>query len=56
MMLGSWMGSHFTKVDLVNESRLIDYQNIVISFEGDRDGEARSSRELLGPRIRAPPS
>ena len=40
MMLGSWMGSHVTNDDLVKESRLIDDYDIVISYEGDRDGEA----------------
>ena len=40
MMLGSWMGSHLTNDDLVKESRLIDSYEIVIGFEGDRDGEA----------------
>ena len=39
MMLGAWMGSHFTNDDLVKESRLIEDYDIVISFEGDRDGE-----------------
>jgi len=39
MMLGSWMGSHFTNDDLVKETRIIDDYDIVISFEGDRDGE-----------------
>ena len=39
MMLGSWMGSHVTNDDLVKESRLIEDYDIVISFEGDRDGE-----------------
>lgn len=39
MMLGSWMGSHFTNDDLVKESRIIEDYDIVISFEGDRDGE-----------------
>lgn len=39
MMLGSWMGSHVTNDDLVKESRLIDDYDIVISYEGDRDGE-----------------
>ncbi len=38
MMMGSWMGSHFTNDDLVKESQLVrDYQ-IGISFEGERDG------------------
>lgn len=39
MMLGSWMGSHVTNDDLVKESRLIEDYDIVISHEGDRDGE-----------------
>ena len=39
MMLGSWMGSHFTNDDLVKESRIIEDYDIVISYEGDRDGE-----------------
>ena len=39
MMLGSWMGSHFTNDDLVKESRLIEDYDIVISHEGPRDGE-----------------
>ena len=39
MMLGSWMGSHFTNDDLVKESRIIEDYDIVISFEGERDGD-----------------
>lgn len=39
MMLGAWMSSHFTNDDLVKESRIIEDYDIVISFEGDRDGE-----------------
>ena len=35
MMLGSWMGSHFTNDDLVKESRLIDDYDIVIAREDD---------------------
>jgi outer membrane lipoprotein-sorting protein len=38
MMMGSWMGSHFTNDDLVKESRLIDDYEIEIEFEGTRDG------------------
>jgi hypothetical protein len=38
MMMGSWMGSHFTNDDLVKESRLVEDYDIEISFEGDRDG------------------
>ena len=38
MMLGSWMGSHFTNDDLVKESRLIEDYDIAIAHEGPRDG------------------
>ena len=38
MMMGSWMGSHFTNDDLVKESRLVDDYEIEIAFEGARDG------------------
>lgn len=38
MMSGAWMGSHFTNDDLVKESRLVEDFDIVISFEGERDG------------------
>ena len=38
MMMGSWMGSHFTNDDLVKESRLIDDYEIEIELEGPRDG------------------
>jgi outer membrane lipoprotein-sorting protein len=38
MMMGAWMGSHFTNDDLVKESRLIEDYDIVISHDGDRDG------------------
>lgn len=38
MMMGSWMGSHFTNDDLVKESRLIRDYSIEISFEGERSG------------------
>ena len=39
MMLGSWMGSHFTNDDLVKESRLIEDYDIVVSHDGPRDGD-----------------
>ncbi len=39
LMMGSWMGSHFTNDDLVKESQLIEDYNIEISFDGERDGE-----------------
>lgn len=38
MMMGSWMGSHFTNDDLVKESRMIEDYDIAISFEGERNG------------------
>jgi hypothetical protein len=38
MMMGSWMGSHFTNDDLVKNSRLIRDYDIAVSFEGPRDG------------------
>ncbi len=39
LMMGSWMGSHFTNDDLVKESRIIEDYDIEISYEGPRDGE-----------------
>ncbi len=38
MMMGSWMGSHFTNDDLVKESRMLDDYHAEITFEGTRDG------------------
>ena len=38
LMMGAWMGSHFTNDDWVKESRLIDDYDIDIGYEGDRDG------------------
>jgi len=38
LMGAAWMGSHFTNDDLVKESRLIEDYDIVISYEGSRDG------------------
>jgi hypothetical protein len=38
MMMGSWMGSHFTNDDLVKESRLVDDYEIEITFDGEREG------------------
>lgn len=40
MMMGSWMGSHFTNDDLVKESRMIRDYAIETSFDGERDGAA----------------
>ncbi|MDH5445551.1 MAG: outer membrane lipoprotein-sorting protein [Gammaproteobacteria bacterium] len=39
MMMGSWMGSHFTNDDLVKESRMEEDYVPRISFEGKRDGK-----------------
>ena len=39
MMSGSWMGSHFTNDDLVQESRRERDYRIRISFEGQRKGQ-----------------
>lgn len=38
MMMGSWMGSHFTNDDLVKESRMLDDYYAEITFTGTRDG------------------
>ncbi|NIN71691.1 MAG: outer membrane lipoprotein-sorting protein [Gemmatimonadetes bacterium] len=38
LMMGAWMGSHFTNDDLVKESRLVEDYDIEIQFEGARDG------------------
>ncbi|MBI5637113.1 MAG: outer membrane lipoprotein-sorting protein [Nitrospinae bacterium] len=38
MMMGSWMGSHFTNDDLVKESRMLDDYFAEITFAGTRDG------------------
>lgn len=37
LMMGSWMGSHFTNDDLVKESRLIDDYDIAVAYEGERE-------------------
>ncbi len=38
LMMGSWMGSHFTNDDLVKESSIVDDFEFEITFEGERDG------------------
>ena len=38
LMMGSWMGSHFTNDDLVKESTLADDYYHRITFQGKRDG------------------
>jgi len=52
MMMGSWMGSHFTNDDLVKESRLEDDYDPTISFEGERDGQSVLEFTLM-PKPRA---
>lgn len=39
MMMGAWMGSHFTNDDLVKESRMADDYATTLSFFGARDGQ-----------------
>ena len=39
MMMGSWMGSHFTNDDLVKDSRMDKDYDPSISYEGKRDGQ-----------------
>jgi hypothetical protein len=53
LMMGSWMGSHFTNDDLVKESRIIDDYDIEISFDGERDGVRVWEFELT-PKPEAP--
>ena len=38
MMMGSWMGSHFTNDDLVKENRMSDDYSSKVTFTGLRDG------------------
>jgi outer membrane lipoprotein-sorting protein len=40
MMMGSWMGSHFTNDDLVKESSFADDYTSTITFRGRRGGRA----------------
>jgi len=53
LMMGSWMGSHFTNDDLVKESRIIDDYDIALTFSGERDGVALWEFELT-PKPEAP--
>lgn len=53
LMMGSWMGSHFTNDDLVKESRIIDDYEFEISFEGERNGEEVWEFRLI-PKPEAP--
>lgn len=57
MMMGSWMGSHFTNDDLVKESRLRDDYDPEISYLGESDiqGEQKNIVRLtLVPKEEAP--
>jgi hypothetical protein len=47
LMMGSWMGSHFTNDDLVKESTLANDYHHRITFEGERDGQAVYEITLL---------
>ncbi|HET7041001.1 MAG TPA: outer membrane lipoprotein-sorting protein, partial [Gemmatimonadales bacterium] len=40
LMMGSWLGSHFTNDDLVKESRMVDDYDVTLSFDGTRDSVA----------------
>jgi len=52
MMMGSWMGSHFTNDDLVKESRLVEDYEIETGFEGTREN-VRVWEFTLTPRPEA---
>ncbi len=39
MMMGNWLGSHFTNDDLVKESRYAEDYSYSISFDGERNGK-----------------
>jgi outer membrane lipoprotein-sorting protein len=52
MMMGSWMGSHFTNDDLVKESRLVRDYDVAVSFDGER-GSTRVWEFTLTPRPEA---
>ena len=53
MMMGAWMGSHFTNDDLVKESRMIEDYDIEIGFDGVRDG-VEVWEFVLTPKPEAP--
>ena len=53
LMMGSWMGSHFTNDDLIKESRMVNDYFIHISFEGDRD-DVKIWEFTLTPKPDAP--
>lgn len=47
MMMGSWMGSHFTNDDLVKESEFLRDYSYRIAFEGEREGQDIYELELI---------
>jgi hypothetical protein len=53
MMMGSWMGSHFTNDDLVKESQLAEDYIPKITFEGEREGK-KIIEFALEPKPEAP--
>jgi hypothetical protein len=53
MMMGSWMGSHFTNDDFVKESRLIEDYDIQFSDFGEDDGDTHWDLSL-SPKPEAP--
>ncbi len=53
MMLGSWMGSHFTNDDVVKDSQYVRDYDTKITFEGERDGQ-KILELTLHPKPEAP--
>ena len=53
LMMGSWMGSHFTNDDLVKDSRIVDDYDFEIAYEGPREG-VRVYEFVLTPKPEAP--
>ena len=53
LMMGSWMGSHFTNDDLVKESSIVDDYDFEIAYEGQRDGVVVWEFSLI-PKPEAP--
>ena len=53
MMMGAWMGSHFTNDDLIKDSQLIEDYDITLNPEGDGDG-SEVWELILTPKPEAP--
>jgi outer membrane lipoprotein-sorting protein len=53
LMMGSWMGSHFTNDDLVKDSTFVDDYDAEMTFRGERDGRRLYEVTLL-PKPDAP--